>query len=150
MQHNLKCRSYNKKPPQLTVWFKKCTFVIFRSGKCRIMGNVCIEKAIPYLHTLLHILDCRLISPPLLVSQTIVFQLDPQYTPINLLYISNRVQDSNVRFEYECFPALSLHFWKPLHVNVFATGKVVVLGNNATNMLVTIYKYLIDTINKVL
>ena len=114
------------------------------------MGKACHENAIAYLHSLLHLFNCSLISPPLRVSQTIVFQVDPLYTPINLLYISKLAQDSCVRFEYEIFPALSLHFWKPLHVNVFASGKVVVLGKNATSMLVSIHDYLIHVINKIL
>lgn len=145
--YDFNCRLYSKKPYQLTIALNKCTCIIFRSGQGRIMGKSCYVNAMTQLQTLLDVLQFTFIQSPLLVTQTIVFQLDIQYTPVNLLFISTKVNDIvNVKFEYEIFPALSLHYWKPLHVNVFANGKVVVLGKNSSAALENIRDWLINVI----
>jgi len=78
-----------------------------------------------------------------LVSQTYVFKLDANVCPVNLHHIAKLYKnDVNVRFECELFPALSLHYWRPVHVNVFSNGKVVVLGNNSRDLLSSIYNWL--------
>ena len=69
--------------------------------------------------------------------------MDKSLTPINLYYVANHFKhDTNVSFNPEVFPALSLHYWNPIHVNIFSTGKIIVLGNNSINLLTEIYEWI--------
>lgn len=80
-----------------------------------------------------------IIQPLCKVSETVVFQLDSLHLPINLYKFSHEYKkDNRILFEPELFPSLSLHYWKPLHVNVFSTGKVIILGFNASHFVSTI------------
>lgn len=84
------------------------------------------------LHT--HIIENLSLS-----TQTITFKLDLPI--INLLKVSQN--NPHCIFEGEIFPALSINLWNPIHVNVFSSGKVVVLGKNALNMKDCIEKWLL-------
>jgi TATA-box binding protein (TBP) (component of TFIID and TFIIIB) len=81
--------------------------------------------------------------PLSIVSETVTFKLDSMFCPINLYSFWHEYQDEKcVQYHYELFPALSILYWHPIHVNVFASGKVVVLGKNAHALVPQIESYL--------
>jgi len=96
-----------------------------------MMGKLSFETAVSTIDSLSDIY--LFIDEPLhLVSQTVVFNLDKVYIPPNLYKIAHELNtDRNVLYEPEIFPALSLYHFKPIHINVFTSGKVVVLGKDA-------------------
>lgn len=130
------------KPKQLVIKLSTFSILIFTSGQCRIMGRVSLAQAQSTIQSLSFIFH-SVIEPLLQVSETVVFQLDSLHLPINLYKFAHEYSnDINVQFEPEIFPSLTLHYWKPLHVNVFSTGKVNVLGLNARDSINTIHEWL--------
>ena len=103
------------KPSQILDRLSKCTMVIFRSGKCRIMGcrkPLNIED-IPYEINNLKI-----------QSITVTANLNMK---INLLHLKIKLGPLCV-YEPELFTALRYTKYSPKCVNVFSSGKVVILG----------------------
>lgn len=103
------------KPSQILDRLSKCTMVIFRSGKCRIMGcrkPVNIED-IPY--------DINNLK---IQSITVTANLNMK---INLLHLKIKLGPLCV-YEPELFTALRYTKYNPKCVNVFSSGKVVILG----------------------
>lgn len=133
----------NKLPLQIVVHINSCTLVLFNSGQFRIMGKVDFDDACTIIISSINYIYSDIITPLHLATQTGVFKLPNSFCPINLHRIAKEyVNDVNVRFEPEIFPAVSLHYWKPVHVNVFSTGKIVVLGKNAIDSIHDIYNWL--------
>lgn len=101
------------KPAQFIDKSGKYTIIIFKSGSCRIMG---CKKPIEMDSLQYDIKNIRL------QSLSIVVNLG---TVINLYKLS---RITKCWFEPELFPALRLTKYDPICVNVFSTGKVVILG----------------------
>lgn len=131
-----------KRPQQLIIKQKTCTVLIFGSGKVRIMGRACIEEAQCIFDNLICILDVSVIESLYKVSETVVLNLNK--TNINFYKSISHLQPCTL--ELELFPALSLERWKPLHVNLFSTGKVVILGREAMNKKDEIRDWLMNNI----
>lgn len=110
--------SPNRSPPQQKVIdFDNGRLLVFSSGKCRLMG-------VRYPLESDHVLP-MMINDLQIQSITVVGDLGHD---INLLTLAHRIPCNQRMFEPELFPALRLTKYKPLCVNVFASGKVVVLG----------------------
>ena len=90
------------------------------------------------LNNIIKCIDTYIITPLTLSTQTICFQLDIEH--INLHNAAKHIPQS--MYTAELFPALSINVWYPLHVNVFASGKVVVLGKGSLRMKSTIEEWL--------
>ena len=104
-------------PYQKIVPLQKGKLVIFTSGKCRIMGlnqPLTGDEVFP-----VSINDLRI------QSVTAVHDLG---FSINLLTLARLLPRKDFMFEPELFPALRLKKFNPLCVNVFASGKIVILG----------------------
>ena len=120
----------------------KCTLVVFRSGKCRVMG--CKGP----------ITTCDIESFPIKVlikriqSVTILFDM---HRALQLTKLGNYCYKNSIAymFEPELFPALRLYTFNPLCVNVFASGKSVILGvkHRRYRKLVTKVETLINNSN---
>lgn len=102
------------------------------------MGKASVKYATHIFHFLVSLLDSYIITPLSLVSQTAVFKLNVVH--FNLHKFVDIIP--NTMFEAELFPSLVINHFKPLHVNVFATGKVVVLGKDALRRIPEIETYL--------
>ena len=107
------------KPCQIKVKTDKNTILFFRTGKCRIMG--CKKPLKP------HDLSPYDIKNIQLQSLTVVVNMG---TRINLYKLAKIV---NCWFEPEIFSALRPEKYNPICVNVFSTGKVVILGLKTLN-----------------
>lgn len=102
------------KPCQVVVKSDNYKIIFFKTGKCRIMG--CKKPLEP------HDLKQYEIKNIQMQSLTVVVNMGVK---INLYKLARIVK---CWFEPELFPALKIVKYEPLCVNVFSTGKVVILG----------------------
>ena len=100
------------KPCQCVMKFQNYTIVVFRSGKCRVMGC----KAPLDISSLPLPIEIECIQ-----SVSITFDYGHRLNLVKMLEL-----DSAATYEPEIFPALRINDFNPLCVNVFASGKVVV------------------------
>ena len=103
----------NGKPSQVVDKNGKYTIIFFKTGNCRIMG---CKKPIEKSELKYDIQDIRM------QSMTVVKNLG---ISINLYKLSRKVK---CWYEPELFPALRLTKYDPICVNIFSSGKIVILG----------------------
>lgn len=120
---------FSKKPRQCVVK-SFYSVIIFESGKCRIMGCKKPINGIVYCEFLVIQIEC-------IQSITVTSHLGQS---INLYKLSNVL---DCCFEPELFPALRINKYNPLCVNVFASGKIVIVGLKTFEY----QKIIIDVIN---
>ena len=120
----------NKQPQQVIIkFFNDSTMLLFKTGKFRIMGrtlsladalkNVCIVTS----------LKTRKIPVLELQTMTAVHTFDHHlYLDILRNLIQGNSRSTLCRYDAEHFPAVQVVKYKPIHVNVFATGKIVICG----------------------
>ena len=95
------------------------------------MGNVDFESAHSFLQDIVELFNSQIDTSLCNVSNTIIYKIEKD-TPINLYQVALLYNNyKHVRFECELFPSLSIHIWNPVHVNIFASGKVVILGRDS-------------------
>jgi TATA-box binding protein (TBP) (component of TFIID and TFIIIB) len=110
-----------KAPPHQKIFTlrKNIKLLVFPSGKCRLMG---LRKPLNEKETILPFV----INDLKIQSITVVYDFG---CTINLLTLSRQIRPQRrCLFEPELFPALRLLEFNPLCVNVFSSGKVVILG----------------------
>ena len=113
---------YRTSPPYMYVcktnW---CTLVMFKTGKCRLMG--CKRP------TMTKVIDVGGVKVSILriLSVSVNFEVG---SAIRLCDLGNYCHHQSIKYLYEpeLFPALRLSTFDPLCVNVFASGKCVILG----------------------
>ena len=112
------------------------TLLVFKTGKCRLMG--CKEPVI-------YPPKCSV--PYILTSMmTITFTMNVGHE-INLYKMATTLTCKKCMYEPEIFPAARLLQFNPLCVNVFHSGKVVILGAKSmacTNLYNDIKNILLD------
>lgn len=118
-------------PMQIILKFPTCTMLLFNSGNLRIMGKASYANA-SFILSCISFIYSDITTSLSCVSQTVVFQVPTLLCPIPLYTFKNAFPNElAVQYEPELFTALSIKYWKPIHVNLFSTGKVVVLGKDA-------------------
>lgn len=126
---------FRNSPPQMSVstWIVKensqaIKLILFKNKKCRLMGcdeQICNENVVLIdpedKNRKLHV---KLLN---LMSATATVKVEGK---INLIKLAKFCYDTQTKFFYEAelFPALRLKTFNPLCVNVFGTGKCVILG----------------------
>jgi TATA-box binding protein (TBP) (component of TFIID and TFIIIB) len=103
----------------------KATILFFKSGSFRIMGKIDDLDAHSILHTLL---SEFCIHVPNIVLQTMTV-LSKNNFSINLSKLYESFQcNKHVIYEPEIFSAVQLKQYNPIHVNIFISGCVLILG----------------------
>ena len=115
------------KPSQLVIKDEKGTVICFSNGKMRIMG--CIDELeatfLVYKYTMM--LDNDFNFQPV-YSQSMTVRV-VYNSPINLIKYSNESTSSlPLQYEPELFPAVHIKKYKPISVNVFSSGKIIMCG----------------------
>ena len=105
---------FRQHPTMAVIKCEKGTLIVFKNKKCRLMG---VKGALLTLDTLPIKIQLDRIA-----SRTVVFDYG---ATVNLLKFKN--------YEPEIFPAAPLYQFRPLNVNIFASGKVVVTGVKCKN-----------------
>ena len=111
------------RPPQQLIYpcANGMKLVVFKSGKCRIMG---CKKRLKKHHYLSYNF-----SLPIKQWHLQSLSVNSNYgESINLHYLAQQLGSRNSTYEPEIFPGLRLLHFKPLCVNVFASGKIMILG----------------------
>src|SRR3981189_203228 len=114
---------HQKQPEQLVIKFNDgSTMLIFKSGKFRIMDGKIDELT---AHCNIISVTCKHhnnIPEIILQTMTVVYAYSHS---IKLARLSTMIK---CHFNTECFPAVQITKFKPIHVNVFASGKVIICG----------------------
>ena len=111
---------HTSRPSMLVLKDHEGTIMIFASGKFRIMGMVDEIEATCKVHSVFSKVELEV---EMVTLQTMTVKL--KLGPINLHSLANLIDS---RLNLELFPALSLQKYKPVSVNVFATGSVMICG----------------------
>ena len=125
------------KPPQMLTFEceqKGVKLLIFKTGKCRLMGckepvTKPIKCVVPYILTNL---------------MSITLTMNVGYK-VNLYKMATALGSKKCMYEPELFPAARLLQFNPVCVNVFQSGKVVILGQKSMT-----YNKLSSTISEIL
>src|SRR5277367_3608545 len=135
-------------PKQLIIKFLDAsTMIMFKTGKFRIMGK-CLSRDIACYNAscvtrLVH--DCA----PLIDLQTMTVVYTHAHH-LNLTLLSRLVQGSEHKtqchYDAEHFLAVQIISFKPIHVNVFTSGKVIICGVKNNNSVDTIPSQLVPTL----
>lgn len=115
--------------------------ILFHSGKCRVMG---LKKPITKQMVLPYELKCIKLQ-----SATLVTHIGHD---INLIMLAKTLTSRTCMFEPELFPALRLLHFNPICVNVFSSGKIVILGVKTLNASANrkLVRNILATINRAL
>lgn len=133
-------RFYSHRPHMIKYQKDGITLLIFTSLKFRLMGKGCCH--IQVLKNFLHSLPWYSQIGPLTNSMTIVHQLPIQH--INLYNLNKKY----FQVELELFPAAKLLHSGREHVNIFHTGKIIMVGVRNVNNVTPLIELLMDVINK--
>ena len=136
--HNSKL--YNNRPCMLLLKDVDGTLMIFASGKFRIMGMVDELEA---AFKVIDVFSKLGYGFPAIKLQTMTVKF--RITPVNLYVLSKLIES---QLELEIFPALLIKKYKPISVNVFASGAVVICGVKDLDIVNVIKKDLELLINK--
>lgn len=119
------------KPAQLVIKDEKGTLLFFSNGKLRIMG--CIDELeatfLAYKYTMM-IDDDYNFQPVYSQSMTVKVVMQNNNNKINLQTFVDVCSSSLIPFQYETelFPAVLIRKYKPISVNVFSSGKIIMCG----------------------
>lgn len=90
-------------------------------------------------------INASIVQDLVAVSFTLIRQL--HINPINVSLFTDKCNNRHVQFEGELFPAVSITYWENAHVNLFATGKVIILGKNAYLYKDDVHKWILDMLD---
>ena len=111
---------YTHKPNMVVLKDTESTIMIFSSGKFRIMGLVDELDATCKVYGVFAKLGFEF---PNITLQTMTVKL--KLNPVNLYAVSDKIKS---KLDLEIFPALMITKYKPVSVNLFASGAVVICG----------------------
>src|SRR3977135_3441103 len=120
--NDIKLIEHQTQPEQLVIRFVDgSTVLFFKSGKFRIMGGKIddLEK-----HCNIYAITALFDQYPKLTLQTLTAAYAYPFK-INLYELSDNIES---HLNAESFPALLILKYKPITVNVFASGKVTICG----------------------
>ena len=117
-------RLQRKQPQQLIIKFNDgSTMLLFKTGKFRIMGGK-IDEVSAHCNVLSVTTYLHPTNMPEIALQTMTMVYTYPYS-INITKLSTLIK---CHYNTECFPAVQITKYKPIHVNVFASGKVIMCG----------------------
>src|SRR5271156_5890180 len=113
------------KPTQLVVKSEQGTILIFRTGRIRIMGCNDELDAMFLAYTYLMTLHETCNFPPIYAQSMTVKVAFNNITCINLIKYSSECTSLPLQYEPELFPVVLLKKYKPISVNIFSMGKIM-------------------------
>jgi TATA-box binding protein (TBP) (component of TFIID and TFIIIB) len=132
-------KHYTHKPVMVLLKEDGATMMIFGSGKFRIMGMV---DELDATFKVISVFSKIGYGFPVIKLQTMTVKF--RIKPVNLTFLSKLIES---QLELELFPALLIKKYKPISVNVFSSGAVVICGvkdmdivNVIKNDLESLYK----------
>ncbi len=133
----LKCdkKIYLHRPRMIRIRINNLTIIMFANGKVRFMGKPKEEFELELIFTSVTNLIATHIR---LITETVSMNIGKK---INVFTIAQQYP-TLCSLESELFPALHIIHFKTVHVNVFAQGKVIILGKQAQSMLPSIKDFI--------
>ena len=118
------------KPSQLIIKDTAGTLIFFSNGKHRVMGCKDELDATLLAYKYVAMIDKSDNNFPLLFAQSSTVCI-LYHTKIHLQSLAHILSDTSshlFHYEPEIFPAVLIRKFKPLSVNVFSTGKIIICG----------------------
>jgi TATA-box binding protein (TBP) (component of TFIID and TFIIIB) len=115
----------HRKPHQLVVKDLKGTIIFFQSGKFRVMRCIDELEATFLLYKYTNLINED--EFPSITLQSYTSSCNIGFA-VNLIKLANSSASLDYIYEPELFPALRICIFKPLCVNVFATGNIIICG----------------------
>lgn len=121
--------------------------LIFGRGAIRIMGKGIIDICDAYM-ILFDILPYFTTETPTLEVQTMTFTATVS-APINLIKFAETWKtELNTHASFELFSALQINKFRPIAVNLFSTGKLVICGAKCEQQASVIHATILMYVNK--
>jgi TATA-box binding protein (TBP) (component of TFIID and TFIIIB) len=139
---NVPSSEYHSVPNQLVIKDEKGTIVLFSSGKFRVMG--CIDELDATFLAYKYIEQFTSDDYPDISIQSFTSVAKLEHD-VNL---NKLAQCNDTNYQPEIFAAVRMTKYKPLSVNVFHTGSIVVCGLKDPEYIFDILKDLESIINK--
>lgn len=130
-------RKYYRRPHMIRVKNPVWAFLLFPSGKYRLMLKNESTQPGPILNFIYQVLtdNKNAVIPNNFKIQSETFCLSLPFR-INLqLYKESRNNDIEIQYEPELFPALRFNWYPPILINMFHTGKVIIMGRKSRRHL---------------
>lgn len=132
---------FTGRPTQLKVTFynDKIVCLLFGKGAIRIMGKVNLDRAYDILFFILSHFSCPEIPSPVLELQTMTYTANFEQQ-INLVKFDKDFQvPLKTHASFEIFSALQINAYRPITVNLFSSGKMVICGVKCEQQASDIY-----------
>lgn len=132
-------RHYKHRPHMLCIKRKGAALNIFHTGRFRIMGGY-FKTGGEALNWLLRLTGGKLILRErnlFLQTQTVQFKVSPNCAELVLKNYPNAIF-----YEPELFTAMKLLRWTDVHVNLFFTGNVIILGRQSYDRALEVQQWL--------
>jgi TATA-box binding protein (TBP) (component of TFIID and TFIIIB) len=137
-------------PVMLIYKYGENTLLMFSTGKFRFMGpfHPTSVNAKKQLGKMPHVPAVIKKAPLQIQTCTVTFKLPGRGVHLPRLAAQLRRDNFEITFNKREFPAISMYRWNPMHVNVFYSGNVVVIGSKGIVAHVRkIYNFLVRYIN---
>ena len=134
---------YSPRPYMIRVRLNNMTILFFSGGRFRCMGNceASIDLMRVKLYDLLYLLPIFDIEIQH-VSSTVSTKIPADL--ISLDYFAKCNSQPGLMYEIELFPALQLRIWPGVHVNIFQTGSIIMMGQNAEALCSNILDWIFE------
>lgn len=118
---------YKGRPTMLSVRKSGATLNLFASGRFRVMGSYYTNPD-DARQWVVQLLGESAHVPQHLYVQTVTVKFHVK--PVSSCFVSNHA--NMISYDFELFPSIKLLHWPDVHVNLFFSGAVIVLGRHAT------------------
>ena len=129
---------YPQQPHMIKVNSPTWAFLLFPSGKYRLIFKTDASNVKFTLDFIIRVLldNNNAVAPNNYKLQSETFTLSlPFNVNLQLYKEANNTSNSDLQYEPELFPALRLNWYPPVMINLFHTGKVVIMGRKARHYL---------------
>jgi len=152
LQRQWKGSEFKESDPVMLIYrHRENTLIMFATGKFRFMGpfHPTVNVAKKQLKQVPSIGRVIKNSPLTLQTCTVTFKLPGNGVHLPKLSAAMRRDRFQITFNKHEFPAISMYRWTPMHVNVFYSGNVVVVGSKGVMSQVRkIKRFLVNYINR--
>ena len=109
--------------------------ILFKSGSFRMMGKADDLDTLFYIYQIIEqFSDC--------IPEVTLQTMTACHSYGRRILLEKLAQEPDASYTAEHFPAVQIRRFKPIHINIFSSGKITLTGVKDVNMLTVIEHYL--------